>query len=92
MNIVGGAVGTYPVLNAAGGLGGTKFAAINSGVFSVGPTYTANALALDLSINPVLLSQLVNAGQIIPVMPDGSDKKDEKAAQNSSEAPAAVCQ
>jgi filamentous hemagglutinin family protein len=49
---VGGA-GSYPVLNATGGLGGTTFGTVNSGTLTLTPAYTANNVTLGITANSV---------------------------------------
>ncbi len=100
LNISGATVGTYiNILNASGGFGSTKFAAINSGFSAQTPTYTANALTVDLqySITDNQLSELVKDTLIAP-REEGGRKRGPRIAANDARratareaAPATVC-
>src|SRR5262249_1788245 len=47
LNLAGvGGTGSYAVVSATGGLGGSTFTTINSGTFTQTPTYSATALTL----------------------------------------------
>ena len=66
LNLNGGVPGTYDVLNAAGGLGGTIFAAVNS-VYPQTSTYTANILSVELKggMSENELSELVETTRVV---------------------------
>jgi hypothetical protein len=100
LNISGTTAGTYiNLLNAGGGFGSTKFAAINSAFPAQTSTYTANALTVDLqySITDNQLSELVKEVLVSPRENDGKRRGPQIASNGSTRgaaatgAPATVC-
>jgi hypothetical protein len=101
LSISGTTAGKYiNVLNATSGFGSTKFASINSGFSAQTPTYTANALTLDLQygITDNQLSELVKEVLVFPRDGDGRKRGPRLASNDSGRAvprgvvPKTVCQ
>ena len=102
LNLIGSAAGSYDVLNATGGLGGTKFAAINSvSIYPQTSTYTANILTVAFGKSGMrenVLSELVKETLISPREADGKRRGPRLASNDSGRAaprgvvPKTVCQ